>query len=150
MGSASGILCTFFFLMIRRPPRSTLFPYTTLFRSALAWGGGFTRFQWALSGLSKDCSPAAWVLAARRAPVPPFSGVTAAYGPLIKTESFLVYSQQKLRRVWAKIRVRFIVNSPATWEIPSTNASMLPLRPNKKPLWQDCHRPTLTLQKLLV
>src|SRR5256885_16768275 len=26
-------LCYFFFLMIRRPPRSTLFPYTTLFRS---------------------------------------------------------------------------------------------------------------------
>src|SRR3712207_9420986 len=26
-------ICTFFFLMIRRPPRSTLFPYTTLFRS---------------------------------------------------------------------------------------------------------------------
>src|SRR5438132_13875567 len=25
----------FFFLMIRRPPRSTLFPYTTLFRSKL-------------------------------------------------------------------------------------------------------------------
>src|SRR5260370_22312219 len=36
----------FFFLMIRRPPRSTLFPYTTLFRSPTAfergedlWGG---------------------------------------------------------------------------------------------------------------
>src|SRR3712207_8131337 len=28
------MLC-FFFLMIRRPPRSTLFPYTTLFRSGL-------------------------------------------------------------------------------------------------------------------
>src|SRR3989337_3386770 len=26
-------ICGFFFLMIRRPPRSTLFPYTTLFRS---------------------------------------------------------------------------------------------------------------------
>src|SRR5438309_10730446 len=26
----------FFFLLIRRPPRSTLFPYTTLFRSARA------------------------------------------------------------------------------------------------------------------
>src|SRR5256885_16208737 len=26
-------LLSFFFLMIRRPPRSTLFPYTTLFRS---------------------------------------------------------------------------------------------------------------------
>src|SRR5207247_11429314 len=32
------ILSVFFFLMIRRPPRSTLFPYTTLFRS-LAWPG---------------------------------------------------------------------------------------------------------------
>src|SRR5438874_13544728 len=27
----------FFFLMIRRPPRSTLFPYTTLFRSISTW-----------------------------------------------------------------------------------------------------------------
>src|SRR2546430_3562598 len=27
---------SFFFLMIRRPPRSTLFPYTTLFRSETA------------------------------------------------------------------------------------------------------------------
>src|SRR5256885_7241002 len=29
----SPLFLTFFFLMIRRPPRSTLFPYTTLFRS---------------------------------------------------------------------------------------------------------------------
>src|SRR6478735_7977515 len=29
-----AVLELFFFLMIRRPPRSTLFPYTTLFRSA--------------------------------------------------------------------------------------------------------------------
>src|SRR3712207_8278472 len=29
-----GCVHVFFFLMIRRPPRSTLFPYTTLFRSA--------------------------------------------------------------------------------------------------------------------
>src|SRR2546430_7927300 len=28
-------MACFFFLMIRRPPRSTLFPYTTLFRSRL-------------------------------------------------------------------------------------------------------------------
>src|SRR5216683_3606848 len=28
-----ALLFLFFFLMIRRPPRSTLFPYTTLFRS---------------------------------------------------------------------------------------------------------------------
>src|SRR5437588_1912186 len=35
--SSVGVFCLsvlFFFLMIRRPPRSTLFPYTTLFRSA--------------------------------------------------------------------------------------------------------------------
>src|SRR3989475_5533006 len=31
--SFSEMLIVFFFLMIRRPPRSTLFPYTTLFRS---------------------------------------------------------------------------------------------------------------------
>src|SRR3990167_5468275 len=31
--SQSNHLCLHFFLMIRRPPRSTLFPYTTLFRS---------------------------------------------------------------------------------------------------------------------
>src|SRR2546430_14508126 len=46
--SKSGIeiahrLQYFFFLMIRRPPRSTLFPYTTLFRSLM--GGVRSRFQ---------------------------------------------------------------------------------------------------------
>src|SRR5258707_12879929 len=42
----------FFFLMIRRPPRSTLFPYTTLFRSGLheAHRGG------SLGGRSLPCS----------------------------------------------------------------------------------------------
>src|SRR5687767_15895139 len=30
-----SLFSTFFFLMIRPPPRSTLFPYTTLFRSLL-------------------------------------------------------------------------------------------------------------------
>src|SRR5262245_64002317 len=33
----------FFFLMIRRPPRSTLFPYTTLFRSLARLGHGLAR-----------------------------------------------------------------------------------------------------------
>src|ERR1039457_3006905 len=39
-------LCRFFFLMIRRPPRSTLFPYTTLFRSGIhrpVTGGALVR-----------------------------------------------------------------------------------------------------------
>src|SRR2546430_8638414 len=39
-----SVVLLFFFLMIRRPPRSTLFPYTTLFRSISTrrakWGAG--------------------------------------------------------------------------------------------------------------
>src|SRR5437763_15285326 len=34
--SCASRFYSFFFFMIRRPPSSTLFPYTTLFRSALA------------------------------------------------------------------------------------------------------------------
>src|SRR5437763_14992437 len=33
-GSAATVCFVFFFSLMRRPPRSTLFPYTTLFRSA--------------------------------------------------------------------------------------------------------------------
>src|SRR2546430_14793106 len=36
MGRDASMYPSFFFLMIRRPPRSTLFPYTTLFRSQFA------------------------------------------------------------------------------------------------------------------
>src|SRR3712207_8089940 len=35
----------FFFLMIRRPPRSTLFPYTTLFRSPVSPSGTLNRMD---------------------------------------------------------------------------------------------------------
>src|SRR2546421_11905556 len=35
----------FFFLMIRRPPRSTLFPYTTLFRSLTSRGNRLRNFE---------------------------------------------------------------------------------------------------------
>src|SRR3712207_8238650 len=36
----SSPVASYFFLMIRRPPRSTLFPYTTLFRSQAAQDHG--------------------------------------------------------------------------------------------------------------
>src|SRR3712207_9381094 len=72
----------FFFLMIRRPPRSTLFPYTTLFRSAywvaltvavlaLSLPGvltatGVVRYYGALQGYDSDWVggglPHAWTL----------------------------------------------------------------------------------------
>src|SRR5205814_8831333 len=37
--ASSLIVTTLFFIMLRRPPRSTLFPYTTLFRST-RWSSG--------------------------------------------------------------------------------------------------------------
>src|SRR5690554_6023794 len=44
------LILYFFFLMIRRPPRSTLFPYTTLFRS----NGNFEFTKEKISALSTD------------------------------------------------------------------------------------------------
>src|SRR4051812_50073337 len=38
--ATSALIRAFFFLMIRRPPRSTLFPYTTLFRSVRTQNAG--------------------------------------------------------------------------------------------------------------
>src|SRR6202021_3273684 len=46
-----------FFLMIRRPPRSTLFPYTTLFRSRCAECGlGFPKSETVLIENSVVCA----------------------------------------------------------------------------------------------
>src|SRR5689334_25413352 len=56
----------FFFLMIRRPPRSTLFPYTTLFRSA--WK---SVARWFTRGLTR---PAADQRAPRSDPRPSADG----------------------------------------------------------------------------
>src|SRR3712207_9012031 len=53
----------FFFLMIRRPPRSTLFPYTTLFRSC-----------WRCPWRSDCCDPAASCAAEPLAAPVPLSG----------------------------------------------------------------------------
>src|SRR2546430_16412996 len=43
--SACALRNLFFFLMIRRPPRSTLFPYTTLFRSIGDFGPANVRAE---------------------------------------------------------------------------------------------------------
>src|SRR3989441_5332609 len=66
----SGPLCfVFFFLMIRRPPRSTLFPYTTLFRSyaliGAATGGGLYRSDdggatWQIAGSDPRITSRSW------------------------------------------------------------------------------------------
>src|SRR3712207_8831828 len=51
-----SILVPFFFLMIRRPPRSTLFPYTTLFRSIgnLQWETQLKRYTDVLDSKKND------------------------------------------------------------------------------------------------
>src|SRR5256885_11754143 len=47
-----SVLMFFFFLMIRRPPRSTLFPYTTLFRSPVRARG--RRRRASMSGAERE------------------------------------------------------------------------------------------------
>src|SRR5689334_24873143 len=69
----------FFFLMMRRPPRSTLFPYTTLFRSADAEEA---------AGMAKEIEAAGmrWI---ELNVSPPHAGeaspgaITAAFGPAV-------------------------------------------------------------------
>src|SRR4051812_49951104 len=48
---ASRRFPSFFFLMIRRPPRSTLFPYTTLFRSDRVWTNTALRNTYLTGGI---------------------------------------------------------------------------------------------------
>src|SRR5690348_1108061 len=43
MSDTTTLFSSLFFLLIRRPPRSTLFPYTTLFRSSCARRGSRRR-----------------------------------------------------------------------------------------------------------
>src|SRR5689334_25430003 len=52
----TSVFFLFFFLMIRRPPRSTLFPYTTLFRSTTIAPAGFVSFDLRDSSLNLNAS----------------------------------------------------------------------------------------------
>src|SRR5690348_18043355 len=79
------LLFCFFFLMIRRPPRSTLFPYTTLFRSQL----------------EVQCKTAALLRQ-------PQAGIAAQWNPriwliLVRTRSLVVHVAAGLQRDFTKI-----------------------------------------------
>src|SRR2546430_13078001 len=71
------VMCIFFFLMIRRPPRSTLFPYTTLFRSVSV--------KWA----QRDCH-ARRALRRRIAPIPPIAPRSEEHTSELQSQSNLV------------------------------------------------------------
>src|SRR3712207_1428538 len=69
----------YFFLMIRRPPRSTLFPYTTLFRSALcATGAAGAAAAAGGAGSSSSIQSFRVPLASRNSRIPPSSTWTAS------------------------------------------------------------------------
>src|SRR5437660_2857084 len=55
----------FFFLLIRRPPRSTLFPYTTLFRSPTGWLSPSLGTRSQLAPILGVAGAAGWGAAAR-------------------------------------------------------------------------------------
>src|SRR3712207_8554115 len=56
----------FFFLMIRRPPRSTLFPYTTLFRSLLSYLGKGRTPAYVYEEVEKQAEKEGWHADTRR------------------------------------------------------------------------------------
>src|SRR2546426_5688769 len=75
-----------FFLMIRRPPRSTLFPYTTLFRSQLEAG----------NDASARCTASAAILASSERVR---SGPPRRIGRRVSTVSHSVWSDRKSTRL---------------------------------------------------
>src|ERR671923_1083250 len=90
MCEGTPMIIEIFFLMIRRPPRSTLFPYTTLFRSFIFVDALLTTAFAVLAGAATALSPCVLpvlpvVLAAgstggRRRPLGVAIGLAATFG----------------------------------------------------------------------
>src|SRR5256886_16790909 len=82
----------FFFLMIRRPPRSTLFPYTTLFRSLgdpfRVWGGrrmGLVHVEWRVPMPFPSLGVGPYTRTPGTFPLAPFVSTGWAYRPAAGT-----------------------------------------------------------------
>src|SRR2546427_8840169 len=86
----------FFFLMIRRPPRSTLFPYTTLFRSL--FHNGDVRHRCGLRG-------AVPMLFTRRAPDQDRKStrLNSSHSQI----SYAVFCLKKKKKDWSSTKTRF-------------------------------------------
>src|SRR3989454_10372554 len=113
----------FFFLMIRRPPRSTLFPYTTLFRSVpiadcglrnAEWQGWFEELARAGRAGTLQHAPQLWI-AAERLPM-----LEAAF-PGARTEPPLTAPERDRAKSWTReealrelVRGRLEVVGPTT------------------------------------
>src|SRR2546422_11312350 len=95
MSLLCGVLCAVlsascvFFLMIRRPPRSTLFPYTTLFRSPLGRRLGRVAGRGATTGEGEQ--PVARRLQDRKS-----TRLNSSHGYI----SYAVFCLKKKRNAW--------------------------------------------------
>src|SRR2546422_4044720 len=81
----------FFFLMIRRPPRSTLFPYTTLFRSLPIVVGG-------LVGVAP-------VSVAQNPPLPPPSQAQQALQEAVQQNPGLARSEEHTSELQSRLHL---------------------------------------------
>src|SRR3712207_9467419 len=88
----------FFFLMIRRPPRSTLFPYTTLFRSAALEGTGDLRILRAAAATDDWLDDLAPAERARLLRVDLAAGRVTLRHPLIGSAAVELSTSGELRR----------------------------------------------------
>src|SRR5256885_13166454 len=118
----AGVVVYFFFLMIRRPPRSTLFPYTTLFRSVtgidlvreqlrIAAGEplGYTQADVHLRGASIECRINAEDPFTHWLPSPgTITGLRAATGPWVRDDS-AAYEGYTVPRFYDTLLAKLIV-----------------------------------------
>src|SRR3712207_8554830 len=76
--------------MIRRPPRSTLFPYTTLFRSGDAPGAALVRDRDELDGLGYGTGPGGRGAAGGRSHGKPTGGRSEEHTSELQSRQYLV------------------------------------------------------------
>src|ERR1041384_5237785 len=112
----------FFFLMIRRPPRSTLFPYTTLFRSPSAFAPARSRVLW-IPVHYTIVIVLGWALATHRVPWPLWPVVSLVIGGCLAGVTFVGHEAMHGGVVRGRTLIRLVgwlcflpfVLSPQLW-----------------------------------
>src|SRR5215467_3124939 len=111
-----------FFLMIRRPPRSTLFPYTTLFRSARARPGEVLAVEH--EGAQVAVAPGPRVLDPGGTRLPPSAGTLAsAHAPPMHVEDVLLRALENPRDGYLDRLVYRHFSRPVTRVLARTRVS---------------------------
>src|SRR5438270_8613959 len=99
MSSSSDYLC--FFLIVRRPPRSTLFPYTTLFRSIVLPFGSIEQHAYLSLGVDMILSERVSVEAAEPLGVPVLDRKSTRLNSSHSQISYAVFCLKK-KKHWLK------------------------------------------------